>query len=171
MCGEWLLDISGRGRKRQLELAAQLGLSDYEAPAGGCLLTDPGYTRKLRDLMASGLLTEHYAEAIRHGRYFNLGSGAKLMVARQEAECRRLESAARAGEWLLVPGAETRGPSALLFGQAAESGLDAALGILAHYCKPAPAMEMEVRQINGRRLTAKLPPALPEDRVRALLVG
>lgn len=169
--GEWLLDISGRGRKRQLELAAQLGLSDYEAPAGGCLLTDPGYTRKLRDLMASGLLTEHYAEAIRHGRYFNLGSGAKLMVARQEAECRRLESAARAGEWLLVPGAETRGPSALLFGQAAESGLDAALGILAHYCKPAPAMEMEVRQINGRRLTAKLPPALPEDRVRALLVG
>jgi tRNA-uridine 2-sulfurtransferase len=168
---EWLLDISGRSRKRQLALAESLGLSDFQAPAGGCLLTDPGYTRKLRDLMESDLLTEHYSELIRHGRYFNLGGGAKLMVARQETECRKLESLAVAGEWLLVPGETTRGPSGVVFGPAGESGLDTALGIMAHYCRPAPALEMVVQQLDGRRLVKNLPPALVADQLRALLVG
>ena len=37
-----LLDIHGRGRKRQMELADRFGLKDYPNPAGGCcFLTDP----------------------------------------------------------------------------------------------------------------------------------
>lgn len=171
VAAEWLLDISGRSRKRQLELAGRLGLSDYQAPAGGCLLTDPGYTRKLRNLMAADLLTEHYAELIRHGRYFDLGAGTKLMVARQEAECRRLESLAQAGEWLLTPGEATRGPSAVLFGPAAGTGLETALGIMAHYCRPAPALEAEVRQVGAERRLQNLPSPLPEAGLRTLLVG
>ncbi|MEW6515458.1 MAG: asparagine synthase-related protein [candidate division FCPU426 bacterium] len=168
---EWLLDIAGRGRTRQLELAKSLGLEKYQPPAGGCLLTDPGYTRKLRDVMDSGLLTEHAAEVIRHGRYFNLGPAAKLVVARQEAECRRLEALAQAEEWLLVPGDATRGPSGLLLGPEGESNLGAALEILAHYCRPAPAMEMEIGKPGGQRSLVRLPAEMAEERLRALLVG
>jgi len=44
---ELLLDISGRSRKRQIKLAAEFGLKDYPAPAGGCLLTDKNFSIRL----------------------------------------------------------------------------------------------------------------------------
>jgi len=31
-----MLDISGRGRNRQLELAKELGIKNFPSPAGGC---------------------------------------------------------------------------------------------------------------------------------------
>ncbi len=46
---EQLLDIQGRSRKRQIEIAEQMGIIDYPTPAGGCLLTDPGYSKGLID--------------------------------------------------------------------------------------------------------------------------
>ncbi|GAJ20070.1 unnamed protein product, partial [marine sediment metagenome] len=45
-----LLNISGRSRKRQMELAAKMGIRDYPSPAGGCKLTEPAFSKKLRDL-------------------------------------------------------------------------------------------------------------------------
>ena len=45
-----LLNFSGRSRKTQMALAREFGITDYPSPAGGCLLTDPGYSRRLRDL-------------------------------------------------------------------------------------------------------------------------
>ena len=47
---EKLLDIHGRGRKDQIALAQTFGISDYPAPAGGCLLTDKGFSARLKDL-------------------------------------------------------------------------------------------------------------------------
>ncbi|MFW6159833.1 MAG: tRNA 4-thiouridine(8) synthase ThiI [Acidobacteriota bacterium] len=46
-----LLDIKGRSRKRQLDLASTYGLKDYPTPSGGCLLTDPGFSNRLKKLM------------------------------------------------------------------------------------------------------------------------
>ena len=40
---ETLLSIQGRSRKPQIQLAAIFGIQDYPCPAGGCLLTDPGF--------------------------------------------------------------------------------------------------------------------------------
>ena len=37
---ERLLDLSGRSRKPQIELAKRYGVEKYPSPAGGCLLTD-----------------------------------------------------------------------------------------------------------------------------------
>ena len=48
---ERLYGFSGRGRKPQMALAQELGLTQYPTPAGGCLLTDPQYAMKLRDLI------------------------------------------------------------------------------------------------------------------------
>ncbi len=45
-----LLDITGRSRKPQIKLAGEFGLEDYSSPGGGCLLTDKGYSDRLRDL-------------------------------------------------------------------------------------------------------------------------
>jgi tRNA-specific 2-thiouridylase len=48
---EGLLDIQGRSRRRQMELAAELGVTGYSSPAGGCMLTDENYAGKLKDWM------------------------------------------------------------------------------------------------------------------------
>lgn len=59
---EGLLDINGRGRSRQMELMAQYGLVDYPSPGGGCLLTDPAYSIRLKILEEDGLLEHEYAD-------------------------------------------------------------------------------------------------------------
>ncbi|HEF5246533.1 TPA: ATP-binding protein, partial [Campylobacter coli] len=48
---EKLEGISGRSRKRQLELAAKFGLEDFESPGGGCLLTLDSFAKKIRDFI------------------------------------------------------------------------------------------------------------------------
>jgi hypothetical protein len=65
-----LLDIQWRWRTRQLELAAKYWLEDFEAPGGGCLLTEWGYTNKLKRLFEKfpKLILPIDAELIKHGR-------------------------------------------------------------------------------------------------------
>jgi tRNA U34 2-thiouridine synthase MnmA/TrmU len=47
-----LLDIKGRGRTQQIDLAEEYGITDYPCPAGGCLLTNEEYSLKVKDLLA-----------------------------------------------------------------------------------------------------------------------
>ena len=49
---EMLCGFSSRSRKPQMALAREFGLTDYPTPAGGCLLTDPGYAHRLKELFA-----------------------------------------------------------------------------------------------------------------------
>jgi tRNA U34 2-thiouridine synthase MnmA/TrmU len=82
-----LLDISGRGRKRQLALAAELGITRYPAPAGGCLLTDPGYAARLKELLGhQAQASPRDFELLKWGRHFRLAGGAKIVVGRTQRE-------------------------------------------------------------------------------------
>ncbi len=80
---EKLLGLSGRTRKPQIELARQFGVTDYPAPAGGCLLTDKGYSTRLRDYFDH---QDDWHEAELHllkfGRHFRLRNDTKLIVGR-----------------------------------------------------------------------------------------
>jgi len=86
-----LLDIQGRSRKRQIALAKEFGLREYPNPAGGCLLTDRGFSVKLKELL------EHDPEPdlndvrlLSIGRHFRLNAGSKLIVGRNKEENERL---------------------------------------------------------------------------------
>ncbi|TLN19153.1 hypothetical protein FDZ71_05130, partial [bacterium] len=48
---EKLLSIRGRSRREQIALASSYKITNYSCPSGGCLLTDPGFSRRLRDLL------------------------------------------------------------------------------------------------------------------------
>lgn len=48
---EKLYDIWGRWRKKQIELAKMASWEDFPAPAGGCLLTDIGYSNRLKNII------------------------------------------------------------------------------------------------------------------------
>ena len=78
-----LLDIQGRGRKQQMELAVHYGITSYPAPAGGCLLTDPFFAKRLRDLFDR--LPDHSVrdiELLKVGRHFRLNEATKAIVGR-----------------------------------------------------------------------------------------
>jgi tRNA U34 2-thiouridine synthase MnmA/TrmU len=138
-----MLALQGRGRKEQLRLAAEWGLREFGAPAGGCLLTDPGYAEKLRNLFEAGWLNEANSEWIKYGRFFSLGPQSKLMVARNEHEVAELMRLAAPGDTVLQP---EPGPGSLgvLRGETPPEILNLAAGIVAFYSpkNPGPAMRI-----------------------------
>lgn len=84
---ERLLDIEGRSRKRQIELAKKYGIKKYVQPAGGCLLTDPIFSEKLRDLLGHNQNADRFdIGLLTLGRQFRLSSNARLIVGRNEKE-------------------------------------------------------------------------------------
>lgn len=84
---EKLLDIQGRSRKRQLELAKEIGLENIPTPAGGCLLTEPIFSKKLLDLLKNKEdVTRRDLELLKIGRHFRLPSNVKVIVGRNKDE-------------------------------------------------------------------------------------
>ena len=88
---ERLLDFAGRGRKPQIALAKKFGLTDYPAPAGGCLLTDVGYSKRLKDLFDhQDECTEEELHLLKYGRHFRLNPDTKLIVGRTQKDNERI---------------------------------------------------------------------------------
>jgi len=82
-----LLDIEGRSRKRQMALAEHYGITRYPAPAGGCLLTDPMFSKRLRELFAHRPdASVREIELLKHGRHFRLPGGERVVVGRHQRD-------------------------------------------------------------------------------------
>jgi len=82
-----LLDIQGRGRKRQMEMADRYRITGYATPAGGCLLTDPGFSKRLKDLFAHDTDMEiRDFELLKVGRHLRLNDKTKIIVGRKQRE-------------------------------------------------------------------------------------
>ncbi len=82
-----LLDISGRSRKPQIELAKEFGITNYPSPAGGCLLTDKGYASRLKDLFEhQETYTERELHLLKHGRHLRLDNTTKIIVGRTQED-------------------------------------------------------------------------------------
>lgn len=109
-----LLDISGRGRTRQMELAKQFGIKDYPSPAGGCLLTEQNFARRLRKLLERNKLPrQDEMEILKVGRHFILDADKLLVVGRNQSENRKMEEQAWPNDWL-IKAADRPGPLGLL---------------------------------------------------------
>lgn len=136
-----LLDIEGRSRGRQNELAGALGVVGYAAPAGGCLLTDANYARKVRDWMrhAGGSpLTHEETVLFSVGRHFRLSPAVKVVVGRREVENEYLERE-WGDRWLAFP-ADVPGPTALVQGTPTRDDIALVASFVARYgdAKNAP---------------------------------
>ena len=82
-----LLSIQGRGRKDQIQMAADFGIKDYAPPAGGCLLTDPMFTRRLRDLFSHQEDHDiHDLDLLKYGRHFRADDQGKIIVGRNNSD-------------------------------------------------------------------------------------
>jgi tRNA U34 2-thiouridine synthase MnmA/TrmU len=130
-----LLDISGRGRSRQMELADHYGLKDYPTPAGGCLLTQENFGRRLKRLMTikpeAGL---DEMEILKVGRHFYLDDDLLLVVGRNHNENERLNDLVQGGDVLLKV-TDRPGPLGLvrLIGPGEIANVNTAAAIVSRY--------------------------------------
>ena len=129
---ERLLEITGRSRKPQMGLAAKYGIVDYPCPAGGCLLTDPGFARRMRDLMAHSEITLNDIDLLKLGRHFRLMPQAKLIVGRNKEENERLLRLAKRDDVCFGP-AEVKGPIGIGRGHFEQTAITLASQIMARY--------------------------------------
>lgn len=84
---EKLLGINGRTRKVQMELAKEWNITEYPSPAGGCKLTDPGFSKRLKDLFTNNKDADlREIELLKYGRHFRLESGVKVVSTRDAEE-------------------------------------------------------------------------------------
>ncbi|WP_457624949.1 hypothetical protein [Persephonella sp.] len=85
---EKLEGIVGRSRKRQLQLAKELGIDEFEQPAGGCCyLTDENFARKYMETVSvENRITREDLYLLTIGRHFRLPTGTKVVVSRNEGE-------------------------------------------------------------------------------------
>ena len=128
-----LLNITGRSRKKQFELVRKFNISDHACPAGGCLLTDPGFSLRIKDLLESGMLNVDNINLIRNGRYFGVSRLFKLIVGRNQQENQMLINCVREGDLILEP--EAKGPVAIGRGEINDKNVRTALQLVAYYCK------------------------------------
>jgi len=83
---EKLYDINGRTRKPQMKLAEEFGITEYLSPAGGCMLADENFARRLRDAFEHGEDSMKYIPLLKYGRHFRFDDGTKIISGRTEKE-------------------------------------------------------------------------------------
>ena len=141
---EKLLDWSGRSRKPQMALATQLGIGEYPSPAGGCLLTDGIFSRRLRDLLSARPDCERREiDLLKLGRHFRIDSKTKVIVGRNKRENQGIEALAKP-EDLLLRTTAIPGPTVLVLGDLSSESENLAAAITASYSDTADGLETEV---------------------------
>jgi tRNA-uridine 2-sulfurtransferase len=114
-----LLDISGRTRERQFELAKTFNIKEFPSPAGGCLLTDPEFSERLIKMLNYWpACSKDDIELLKNGRIFWLrirAGKALIIVGRNAANNENLEKLARSGD-IMVELYQDNGPTTLIRG-------------------------------------------------------
>ncbi|MGD8352646.1 MAG: hypothetical protein PVJ01_00660 [Pseudomonadota bacterium] len=130
-----LLDIQGRSRKKQIQLAQEWGITEFPSPGGGCLLTDPGFSLRLEELFESDPSagpTE--IERLKLGRHFRLPGGSKAIIGRHHQDNENLKLLAKESD-ILIKQNDAPGPLTVLDGDASDEDIESAASLTARYTK------------------------------------
>jgi tRNA-uridine 2-sulfurtransferase len=125
--------IRGRSRKEQLRMAKEFGFDNPPNAGGGCLLTDPAFAIRAKDLF-------HYKETpntndidlLKIGRHFRLDEKTKLIIGRNKDENEMLKALALTDD-VLFDTKNHVGPISLLRGEDSEKNLKLAAAITLRY--------------------------------------
>lgn len=100
---EMLGMIKGRSRKGQLELAKKYEIENPPNAAGGCLLTDPAFSKRIRDLMnhSKDIPSIDDVDLLKVGRHFRLNENIKLIVGRNKEENEIIQSYKQVHDYII----------------------------------------------------------------------
>lgn len=126
--------ITGRSRDRQLALAKEIGLDDFESPGGGCLLTDENFGKKMFDFIKHDKFEVKDIPVMKFGRHFRLTDGAKLVIGRDKEENEHLQNIDN-DKYYHIKTVGLPGPHALLSKNASEEDKKLSASAILTYCK------------------------------------
>ncbi len=146
---EKLYAITGRSRKPQMDLAASLGILDYPPSGGGCLLTDKGFSDRLRDMLH---IQKTYGKRdmylLRHGRHLRLDNKTKIVVGRSQADNIQIARMFNPDTDLLIKHNALPGPTVLAPLNISRTNLYKAGAICAGYTKTAPGDAAKIQVLS-----------------------
>jgi tRNA U34 2-thiouridine synthase MnmA/TrmU len=168
---EFLRGFTGRSRKPQIALAEAFGVTDYPAPAGGCLLTDKGYSSRLRDLFDhQAEYTRADLELLKYGRHLRVNETVKLVVGRSQADNERILAWYRPEADLLIRMKSHPGPVGLIPCGAATEMAEWAASVCAGYSKALAGerVEVNIHRPDGTETIQVTP--IPNIEVQSLMI-
>jgi len=131
---EKLLDINGRNRQRQLNMAKEIGLQNFESPGGGCLLTDEQFSNRLRDFVDHDELKVEDIDSLKAGRHLRLPDGAKLIIGRHKEDNEKLQ-AITSKKYYHIRLQDATGPYSLIDKKASKEEMQLAAQFIISYGK------------------------------------
>lgn len=157
--------IRGRSRKPQLAMARRYGIKDPPNAGGGCLLTDPSFGLRAKDLF------EHIEtpdindiELLKVGRQHRLDQSTKMVVGRNRAENGTIRMLAMTGD-ILLEARDHMGPTTILRGETAEDHVGLAAAVTLKY-SDAPDTDEHVTIWRGEETQDMVvAPAVEDDYV------
>jgi tRNA-uridine 2-sulfurtransferase len=150
---EKLEGITGRNRDRQLSLAKEIGLDDFESPGGGCLLTDENFGKKMFDFIKYDTFEVRDIPVMKFGRHFRLEDGAKLVIGRNKEENSYLQDIDN-DKYFHMKTVGLPGPHGLLSKNASQKDKEVATQAILTYCKTDTNNTYTV-SYDGSEVTAK----------------
>jgi len=138
-----LLAMSGRSRKPQAALAKEFGLKDYPCAAGGCLLTEPSFARRVKDLKDHGPFDMPNVNLLKVGRHYRLSAKTKLVVGRDEKENEFLLQIAKPKDYIFKA-AYVPGPVALGRGDFSKEQIEFSAKTISRYVDPDGLVPVDI---------------------------
>lgn len=144
---EKLLQIRGRSRKDQIQLADVFQIKDYPCSAGGCLLTDPEFAHRMRDLVDTCDASVSDVNLLKAGRHFRTDHKTKIIVGRNEEDNTRISMLSKEGD-LLLSLVDMPGPLTLIRGEITDEKVEMAARLTARYGKSefSSSIKVSVKQ-------------------------
>ena len=168
---ELLLNISGRSRKPQIKLAEKFGITEYPNPAGGCLLTDKGYSDRLKDLFEhQEIYTEKDLHLLKYGRHLRLDNNTKLIIGRTKFDNEKIIKYHNPSWDTIIKVKNFPGPIVLVPHRAGKDIIIKAASICAGYSKAPDNTNVDVHVAAPiKSETIKVTKISPEE-VKGLLI-
>ncbi len=159
-----LLGLAGRSRKPQLQLAEKFGVTDFPAPAGGCLLTDKIFSRRLKDLFDhQAVYPEKDLDLLKFGRHMRLDSKTKIVVGRTQQDNAQINRCIDPETDIVLKVVDIPGPLVVIPGGGSEPMIILAAGICAGYSKAsnhAPVkVSVQIGEYRRQVTVLGIPPA------------
>ncbi len=166
-----LLDIAGRSRKPQIKLAGEFGLADYPSPGGGCLLTDKGYSDRLRDLFDhQEEVTEEELYLLKHGRHLRLNKNTKIIIGRTKNDNKQIERYYNPDVDSVIKVNNFPGPTVLVPHGGSKDMIIFAASICAGYSKAPNNIQVDVGVVMPQRSQILKVSGIPPEEIKHYLI-
>ncbi|RLC23574.1 MAG: tRNA 4-thiouridine(8) synthase ThiI [Deltaproteobacteria bacterium] len=168
---ELLLDISGRSRKPQIKLAEKFGITEYPNPAGGCLLTDKGYSARLKDLFEhQSTYTEKELHLLKYGRHLRFDNNTKLIIGRTKQDNEKIIKYRNPSRDTIIKVKDFPGPIVIVPHRASKDIIIKAASICAGYSKAPGNTKVDVQVVNSCGSEIIKVTAISPEKVKELLI-